>query len=107
FAQEALEHAEGDRALRVRALLLLSRHAVYLNDPVACVSLAHRALAEAEQLQEPALLAETLAATALRSAAAGQPEPALADRALALAAEHGSARIGGLIPTPTVGLARW
>jgi DNA-binding CsgD family transcriptional regulator len=107
FAQEALEHAEGDRALRVRALTLLSRHAVDLDDPVTCVSLAHRALAEAEQLQEPALLAETLAATALRSAAAGQPEPALADRALALAAEHGSARIGGVIPAHVLALERW
>jgi DNA-binding CsgD family transcriptional regulator len=107
FAQEALEHAEGDRALRVRALIVLSRHAVYLNDPVTSVSLAHRALAEAEQLQEPALLAETLAATALRSAAAGQPEPALADRALALAAEHGSARIGVPIPAHVLALERW
>jgi DNA-binding CsgD family transcriptional regulator len=107
FAQEALEHAEGDRALRVRALVFLSRHAVYLDDPVTGVSLAHRALAEAEQLQEPALLAETLAATALRSAAAGQPEPALADRALALAAQHGSARTGGLIPTHALALERW
>jgi DNA-binding CsgD family transcriptional regulator len=92
FAQEALQHVGGDRALRARALLLLSRHAIYLDDPATGASLAHRALADAEQADEPALLAEALAATALRAAAAGHPEPALADRALALAAEHGSAR---------------
>jgi DNA-binding CsgD family transcriptional regulator len=92
FAQEALEHVGGDRALRARALLLLSRHAIHLDDPATGASLAHRALAEAEQLDEPALLAETLAATALRSAMAGHPEPALANRALALAAEHRSVK---------------
>jgi DNA-binding CsgD family transcriptional regulator len=107
FAQEALEHVEGDRALRVRALILLSRHAVHLDDPVTSVSLAHRALTDAEQLQEPALLAEALAATALRSAAAGQPEPTLANRALALAAEHQSARIGFHIPVHALALERW
>jgi DNA-binding CsgD family transcriptional regulator len=93
FAREALEHAEGDRGLRARALLVLSRHAVNLDDPATSVSLAHRGLVEAEHVHDPGLLAEALAATALRSAAAGHPEPAFADRALALAAEHRS--LGG------------
>jgi DNA-binding CsgD family transcriptional regulator len=106
FAREALEHAEGDRALRVRALLTLSRHAVNLDDPATSVSLAHRALVEAEQVQEPGLLAEALAATALRSAAAGHPEPAFADRALALAAEHRSVRGSFKFVTHVVALER-
>jgi DNA-binding CsgD family transcriptional regulator len=107
LAREALEHAGSDRALRARALLLLSRHAVSLDDPATGASLAHRALVEAEQVGEPELLAEALAATALRSAAAGHPEPALADRALALAAEHQSVR-GSLpiFPTHVVALER-
>ena len=106
FAQEALEHVEGDRALRVRALLLLSRHALNLDDPATSVSLAHRALVEAEQVHEPGLLAEALAATALRSAAAGHPEPELADRALALAAEHKSVRGSFKFVTHVVALER-
>ncbi|MGH2922322.1 MAG: LuxR C-terminal-related transcriptional regulator, partial [Gaiellaceae bacterium] len=92
FAHEALEHVGGDRALQVRVLLVLSRHAVYLDDPATSASLAHRALVEADQIHEPELLAEALAATAFRAAAAGHPEPAFADRALALAAEHRSVR---------------
>jgi hypothetical protein len=88
FVQEALAHVGDNRALRARALLLLSRHAMYLDDPATGASLAHQALADAEQLQEPALLAEALAATASRSAAAGHPERAFADRALAIATEQ-------------------
>jgi DNA-binding CsgD family transcriptional regulator len=107
FAKEALEHAGGNRALRARALLLLSRHAVYLDDPATSVSLAHRALVEAEQVHQPALLAEALAATAFRSAAAGHPEPALADRALALAVEHRSVQGSfPIFPTHVVALER-
>jgi len=107
FAWEALAHVGGNRALRVRALLLLSRHAVDLDDPATSVSLAHRALVEAEQVDEPELLAEALAATALRSAAAGHPEPAFADRALALAAEHRSVRGSfPILPTHAVALER-
>jgi DNA-binding CsgD family transcriptional regulator len=107
LAQEALEHAGGNHALRVRALLLLSRHAVYLDDPATSASLAHRALVEAEQVHEPALLAEALAATAFRSAAAGQAKPALAERALALAAEHRSMRGSfPIFPTHVVALER-
>jgi DNA-binding CsgD family transcriptional regulator len=107
LVREALDHAGSDRVLRARALLLLSRHAVSLDDLATAASLAHRALVEAEQVDEPELLAEALAATALRSAAAGHPEPALADRALALAAEqrsvHGSFPI---FPTHVVALER-
>ena len=107
LAQEALEHAGGDRALRVRALLLLSRHAVYLDDPATGASLAHRALVESEQVDEPELLAEALAATAFRSAAAGHPERASADRALALAAELRSVRGSfPIFPTHVVALER-
>jgi DNA-binding CsgD family transcriptional regulator len=106
FAREALEHAEGDRTLRVRALLVLSRHAVNLDDPATSVSLAHRALVEAEHLHEPGDLAAALAATALRSAAAGHPEPAFADRALALAAEHRSVRASFKFVTHAVALER-
>jgi DNA-binding CsgD family transcriptional regulator len=106
FAREALEHAQGDRALRVRALLFLSRHAVNLDDPATSVSLAHRALVEAEHVHEPGLLAVALAATALRSAAAGHPEPAFADRALALAAEHRSVRASFKFVTHVVALER-
>jgi DNA-binding CsgD family transcriptional regulator len=107
FAQEALAHAGSDCALRARALLLLSRHAVSLDDPATAASLAHRALVEAEQVDEPELLAEALAATALRSAAAGHPEPAFADRALALAAEQRSVRGSfPIFPTHVVALER-
>jgi DNA-binding CsgD family transcriptional regulator len=107
LVHEALEHAGGDRALRARALLVLSRHALYLDDPAAGASLAHRALVEAEQVDEPELLADALAATALRSAAAGHPEPAFADRALALAAEQRSAHGSfPIFPTHVVALER-
>jgi DNA-binding CsgD family transcriptional regulator len=107
FVQEALEHVGSDRALRARALLLLSRHAVFLDDPTTAASLAHRALVEAKQVDEPELLAEALAATAFRSAAAGHPEPAFADRALALAAEHRSVRGSfPIFPTHVVALER-
>jgi DNA-binding CsgD family transcriptional regulator len=107
FAQEALAHAGTHRALRARALLLLSRHAVSLDNPATAASLARRALVEAEQVDEPELLAEALAATALRSAAAGHPEPAFADRALALAAEQRSVRGSfPIFPTHVVALER-
>jgi DNA-binding CsgD family transcriptional regulator len=93
LAQEALEHVEGDRALRARVLLLLSAHAEALDDPTTSATLARRALAEAERLDEkPVVLGAALGATAWRAAVAGDPEPALADRALALAAEHRSVR---------------
>jgi DNA-binding CsgD family transcriptional regulator len=79
---------------------------VTLDDPATSALLAHRALVEAEHVHDPGLLAEALAATALRSAAAGHPERAFADRALALAAEHRSVRGSFKFVTHVVALER-
>jgi len=89
FAAEALEHVRDDDPLRIRILILLSSLAVHFDDPETSTALARRALADAEKIAEPALLALALAGVAKREAAAGGGDPALAERAFTLAAEHG------------------
>ena len=86
---EALEHAGRDRGVRARALLLASKYRLNRQETDASEALAREALAEAEQIGDSALLATALSTVAARSFVTGRPEPALLERAIVLAAEHG------------------
>ena len=85
--EEALEHVGDDRALRARVLIAASRSRANWADLAAAEALARQALADAEQVDDPALLATALATVALRST---RPETDLLERAIALADVHGT-----------------
>jgi DNA-binding CsgD family transcriptional regulator len=89
-AEEALDHVGDDLALRARALLVLSSYQLYREDVVATEQSARQALAAAEEIEDPALLATALAVVASRADQARRPEPALLERAIALADDHGT-----------------
>ncbi|HEX9349951.1 MAG TPA: LuxR C-terminal-related transcriptional regulator [Gaiellaceae bacterium] len=89
-AEEALEYVGEDLALRARALLVLSSYQLYREDVVASEQSARQALAAAEEIEDPALLATALAVVASRADQAGRPEPALRQRSVALADDHGT-----------------
>ena len=74
---------------RARALLLASKYRLNRQETDASEALAREALAEAEQIGDSALLATALSTVAARSFVTGRPEPALLERAIVLAAEHG------------------
>ena len=86
---EALEHAGHDRGVRARALLLASKYRLNRQETDVSEALAREALAEAEQIGDSALLATALSTVAARAFVTGRPEPALLERAIVLAAEHG------------------
>lgn len=87
--EEALEYAGADRALRARVLLLASKYRINRQEIDTSEELARQALAEAEQADDPALLATALATVAARSYVAGRPEPVLLERAIAVGDVHG------------------
>ncbi|MEO5576304.1 MAG: AAA family ATPase, partial [Gaiellaceae bacterium] len=89
IVEEALDHAGDDRGLRARALLLASKYRLNRGETEASEELAREALAEAEQVVDLPLLATALSTVAARSLLRGRPEPALLERAIVLAAEHG------------------
>ena len=89
-ADEALVHVGDDLALRARALLIMSSYQLYRDDLAASEQSAREALALAEELDDPALLATALGTVAARADKARRPEPALLDRAIAVADAHGS-----------------
>lgn len=84
---EALEHVGEDRALRARVLMAASQSRANWAEPAAAEALAREALAEAEQVDDAALLSSALATVALRAA---RPAPELLERAMALADVHGT-----------------
>ena len=83
---EALDHVGEDIALRARVLIAASNSRANWGEWAASEALARRALAEAEQVDDPALLATALTTVALRSP---HPEPESLERAIALADVHG------------------
>ncbi len=87
MVEQALEHVGEDRALRARVLLAASRSRANWAEPAAAEALAREALAEAEQVDDPVLLATALATVALR---ATRPAPDLLERAIALSDVHGT-----------------
>jgi DNA-binding CsgD family transcriptional regulator len=89
-ADEALVHVGDDLALRARALLIMSSYQLHRNDLAASEQSAREALALAEELDDPALLATALGTVAGRADKARRPEPALLERAIAVADSHGS-----------------
>jgi DNA-binding NarL/FixJ family response regulator len=88
--EEALEHVGDDRGLRARVLLGLSVCVVVHEGLEASEKLAREAATIAEDLGDARLLATALGTVARRAAGAGRPEPALVERALALAETHGT-----------------
>jgi hypothetical protein len=90
IVSEALEHVGDDAALRAAALLTLCRYELYRDDLAASADAAGQALAAAEEADDPALLAFALALVADRAHMLRRPQRELWDRALALAAVHGT-----------------
>ena len=87
---DALEHAGDDPGLRARTLLLASKYRLNREEFDASDALAQQALAEAERADEPVLVATALAAfAAVQRFLLTPAEPALFERAIALADEHG------------------
>jgi DNA-binding NarL/FixJ family response regulator len=86
---EALEHVGDEPRLRAAVLLQLSSGELYRGDLAASEKAARRALAAAEEADEPALLANALATVANRAHMSRRPQRQLMDRALALAAVYG------------------
>ncbi|HEX7310340.1 MAG TPA: LuxR C-terminal-related transcriptional regulator, partial [Gaiellaceae bacterium] len=98
---DALQHVGDDPALRARILLGTSSYHFYRDDFPASVTTARQALAAAEEDGDPALLATALAMVADRAELARHAEPALLERATALA------NVSGLLPGyPSLGEAR-
>jgi DNA-binding NarL/FixJ family response regulator len=90
LAAEAVEHAGDDPGLCARALLLASKYRLNREEFDESDALAQQALAEAERAGEPALVATALGAVAtVRTFLRTSAEPALFERAIALADEYG------------------
>ena len=87
---EALDHVGDEPALRARVLLHLSSGEGYRGNLAASEEAARQALAVAEETDDPALLAFALAVVADRAHQSRRPQRELLDRALALAAVHGT-----------------
>lgn len=87
---EALEHVGDDPSLRAATLVQLSSWERYRGDLGASEDAARKGLAAAEQAGDPALLAFALAVLANRAHLSRRPEPEPFDRALAIAAVHGT-----------------
>ena len=87
---EALEHVGDEPSLRAAVLLWLSFTEHYRGDLAASEKAAREALAAAEEGDDPALLAFALAVAADRAHLSRRPRRELLDRALALAAVHGT-----------------
>ena len=87
---EALDHVGDEPALRARVLLHLSSGEGYRGNLAASEEAARQALAAAEETDDPALLAFALAVVADRAHQSRRPQRELLDRALALAAVHGT-----------------
>jgi hypothetical protein len=83
--EEALEHVESDRALRVRALLGLGTYPLAHGDVAACAAIVREALELAEQLDDPVLLSAALMCVGQLSELRGHPESSPLQRAVALA----------------------
>jgi DNA-binding CsgD family transcriptional regulator len=88
LAEEALEHAEADPRLRVLALLVTVVCRLEQGDVAASEEIGRQALAEAEELGDPATLATALAHVGYACDFGGHPEPALFERAVALGARR-------------------
>jgi DNA-binding CsgD family transcriptional regulator len=82
---EALRHAREDPHVLARVLLTLTTHRMYRHDGEGSEAPAAEALAIAEELEDPGLLAVALATVASRTAATlGRPDDGMLDRALEL-----------------------
>jgi DNA-binding NarL/FixJ family response regulator len=88
FATEALHHASDDPALRARVLLTLGTTPAQHGDFGGIESIVDEALAIAEEVGDPVLLAAALQCAAMVADVAGRPEPSLIERAVALAGDH-------------------
>jgi DNA-binding NarL/FixJ family response regulator len=87
--REALEHAGEDVAIRARALLLLSLGQAERGNVQAAERLAREALAEAETVDDPTLVATALVKVAIWADLAGRVEPELLERAISIADVEG------------------
>jgi DNA-binding CsgD family transcriptional regulator/tetratricopeptide (TPR) repeat protein len=81
---EALEHAGSDAALRIRALAGIAIAEAEIGDIAVAENTGERALAVAEELEDPALIAHALSVVGFIRELAGRPEPELLERAVAL-----------------------
>ena len=88
--EEALEHVADDVPLRARLLLASCNYHWYRADLSASETAARQALAAAEEADDPELIVVALDAVADRADRAHRPEPALLERAIALADGHGT-----------------
>jgi len=90
---EALDHTGADLALRARVLLMMSRHLAYPDDADASEEAAREAVAAAEAVDEPALLASALLTAGSRAAVLGRPDAEqLLERGTAFAKAQGTER---------------
>jgi DNA-binding CsgD family transcriptional regulator len=84
LTEEALRHAGDDAALRAHVLLMLATTPAQLGDFGAAGSVLTEALAIAEGVGDPVLLAAALGCAAIVADVRGRPDPSLIDRALGL-----------------------
>ena len=90
FIDEAIEHAVDDAALHAQLLMIAGHRQMLREDLVAAEPLARQALAEAEAVGDPKLLATILVSVAYIAAVAGWPESDLLERrAIELSDTHG------------------
>jgi DNA-binding NarL/FixJ family response regulator len=92
LAEAALEHVGDDPAPRIEILLFRSSGFAGQGDVVAAEASARRALAAAEEVGDPGALSSALGQVGVLTAMRGRPEPALVERAIHVAAEHGPVR---------------
>ena len=85
FAEEAAEHAGDDPALRLRAVMAFETLPLERGGLDAYESHVRETLAAAEELGDPMLLATALMRASHLADLRGRPEPALLERAAALA----------------------
>jgi DNA-binding CsgD family transcriptional regulator len=87
LAEEASKHVRDDRVLETRLLLY---RAVYSDQKSLAKGeeMARRALAAAEEADDPQLVAAALNAVERRAALRGRPDPAMVERAVQLADAH-------------------
>ena len=103
LAEEALDHAGGDLALRARALLSLGSYPARDGDLAQAERIVRDARRAADRVGEPALLAAALTCLADVSDLQGRPDPALLLRATALLGDDAPLRG---YPSPKTALAR-